>query len=71
VVADLDRVDAGSFTFRYPTDKKGDRSLPTDVEHINVRHVCERMQSIATFLDGIGEVLHAELVGRHELDGAG
>lgn len=51
-IRQLDTVDPGSFAFRYPTTKKGDVSLPK-LQHINVRHLAEVMDSIFILLGGI------------------
>jgi hypothetical protein len=44
-------VDAGSFAFRYPREKRtGAPSLPPHLTHLNVRLLHEEMNKIATFL---------------------
>lgn len=48
----LDAVDPGSFAFRYPTNKKGEVSLP-ELRHVNVRHLSEIMDSVFMLLGGI------------------
>ncbi|WP_228273805.1 hypothetical protein [Rhodocyclus tenuis] len=48
----LDSVDPGSFAFRYPMTKKGEVSLP-ELQHINVRHLSEVMDSVFMLLGGI------------------
>ncbi|WP_223497068.1 hypothetical protein [Pseudomonas sp. A-RE-26] len=45
-------VDPISFAFRYSTDKKGALSLP-DLQHINVRHLSEVLDSVFLMLSGI------------------
>ena len=51
-IRQLDTVDPGSFAFRYPTNKKGEVSLP-DLRHVNVRHLSEIMDSVFMLLGGI------------------
>ncbi|TDR36600.1 hypothetical protein DFR29_12821 [Tahibacter aquaticus] len=50
-IRQLDEVDPGSFAFRYPTDKKGEVSLP-GLERINVRHLSEIMDTVFSYLGG-------------------
>lgn len=51
-IRQMDKVDPGSYAFRYPTNKKGEVSLP-DLRHINVRHLSEIMDSVFMMLGGI------------------
>jgi hypothetical protein len=51
-IEQLHEVDSGSFAFRYPTDRKGEVSLPS-ITHIDVRHLTEIMASIFMLFDGI------------------
>jgi HEPN domain-containing protein len=44
-------IDPDSFAFRYPTNKKGNTSLPR-IKHINLRNLSEVMSRIETILDG-------------------
>lgn len=55
-IRQLQEVDPQSYSFRYPTGKKGDISLP-DLRHVNVRHLSEIMNSVFMLMDGI----HASL----------
>ncbi|SIT49456.1 conserved hypothetical protein [Paraburkholderia piptadeniae] len=52
VIWHLDAVDPLSFSFRYPTSKKGEVSLP-ELRHINVRHLGEVTDSVFMMLGGI------------------
>jgi hypothetical protein len=52
-VRQLSAVDLDSFSFRYPHSKKGERSLPEDLKHVNLRHFVELMSRIASYIDGI------------------
>lgn len=51
-ILQLDNVDPGSYAFRYPTNKKGEVSLP-ELRHVNVRHLSEIMDSVFMLLGGI------------------
>ncbi|MCR6480720.1 hypothetical protein NU688_31515 [Variovorax sp. ZS18.2.2] len=51
-ISQLDSVDPLSFAFRYPTNKKGEVSLP-GLHHVNVRHLGEIMDSVFFMLNGI------------------
>ena len=51
-IAQIDDIDPVSFAFRYPTDKKGEVSLP-ELRHVNVRHLGEIMDSVFMMLGGI------------------
>jgi len=52
--------DPESFSFRYPTDKKGKAAL-RGIKHINVRHLYETMERVSALLEGIGCDLHHKL----------
>jgi hypothetical protein len=52
--------DPGSFSFRYPTDKKGNVNL-RGLSHINLRNLYETMGRLAAFLDCIGGDLGQKL----------
>jgi len=48
----FDTVDRRSFAFRYPTGKKGERSLPEHMLRINLRNLAEVVARIGAFLEG-------------------
>lgn len=52
--------DPESFSFRYPTDKKGNVNL-RGLSHINLRNLYETMDHMASFLDCIGGDLARKL----------
>lgn len=61
-------VDPESFSFRYPMDKKGGRSLPADLTHINLRHVRDVVERLAGFLDAALEQITVHLDWKHEME---
>lgn len=50
-------LDPGSFTFRYPLSKSGQRSLPPELHHLNLRNLAEVMEKIANFLDSASAMI--------------
>ena len=52
-IRQLSELDLDSFSFRFPRSKKGARSLPKDLTHINLRHFGERIRRLADYLDGL------------------
>ncbi|HDS1047535.1 MULTISPECIES: hypothetical protein [Pseudomonas] len=55
-ISQLHEADPRSFAFRYPTNMKGEVSLP-DLRHVNVRHLSEVMDSIFLMLNGAYSML--------------
>jgi hypothetical protein len=53
-------ADPGSFAFRYATDKKGARSLPTELTTIDLVRVYEVMSGVCNLLDGIVDFICVE-----------
>lgn len=51
-IQQLHEVDPASFAFRYSTGKKGEVSLP-GLQHINIRHLSEILDSVFMMLNGI------------------
>jgi hypothetical protein len=49
-IEDLHTYDPNSFSFRYPTDKRGKPYLKA-ARHINIRNLYEVMERLASFLD--------------------
>lgn len=52
VFTEFSKYDPESFSFRYPTDKKGNNPL-SGLTHINVRHLAESIDRLAEILDGV------------------
>ena len=52
IVTEFSHHDPQSFAFRYPWDKKGQRTLP-NIRHINVRNLRETMDRVSSFLSCI------------------
>lgn len=50
LVAEFDAMDPNSTAFRYSTSMKGDKSLPDDLTHLNLRHLRETMDKLSLFL---------------------
>ena len=55
-IMELHEIDPESFAFRYPTDRKGNATLP-DLTHINIRHLAEIMDSVFLMFMGIHSYL--------------
>ena len=43
-------MDPNSTAFRYSTSMKGDKSLPDNLTHLNLRHLRETMDKLSLFL---------------------
>lgn len=52
VIREFARIDSGSFAFRYPTTKRGDKTLE-GVTHINIRRMAEHIDRLSRDLEGI------------------
>ncbi len=44
-------LDPSSESFRYPSKKSGDKSLPPDLKYINVRNLAEVMEKLGNFFE--------------------
>src|SRR5207248_2363842 len=55
IIKEFDVLDPDSFAFRYATTKSGAPSLPAKLRRINLRHLRDTMQKMATFLDAAAE----------------
>jgi hypothetical protein len=55
-IEDIHAHDPKSFSFRYPTDKRGKPNL-AGIQHLNIRNLYETMDRLASFLDCMGEDL--------------
>jgi len=51
-IAQFSTVDPGSDSFRYPVDRDGNLSISDDLQIINLRQLRDRIDALATFLDG-------------------
>jgi hypothetical protein len=75
-VADLDNVertvkqlawaDGGSYAFRYARDKRGDRSLPSELKGIDLANVRDVMAGVGNFLDSAVDMIDAEQDARDD-----
>ena len=57
-IDEMDSIDAGSYTFRYPTDKKG-RQIDIPFSSIDLYHLRDIMEGIYSFLDANESALDA------------
>lgn len=62
-IEDIHEHDPESFSFRYPTDKKGKKNL-SGLSHINLRNLYETMNRLASFFDCIIGDLDQKLESR-------
>ena len=61
-------IDPISEAFRYPRDKKGNPSLPSDLTHINLRNLSDVMARMSTLLDGASFGISVYLDYRREMN---
>ena len=52
VIKEFSQIDPDSFSFRYPTDKQGDKTLE-GITHINIRRVAQHIKGLSKELDSI------------------
>ncbi len=57
-IAEFDQIDAGSYTFRYPTDKEG-KQLEIPFDSIDLCHLRNVIEGIFVFLDSAESALDA------------
>lgn len=50
LIAEFTAIDPNSIAFRYSKSKKGERSLPAHLTHLNLRHLRETMDKLSLFL---------------------
>lgn len=50
LIAEFDAMDPNSTAFRYSRSMKGEKSLPDDLTHLNLRHLRETMGKLSLFL---------------------
>jgi hypothetical protein len=67
-IRQLSEIDADSFSFRYAQSKKGTRSLPSDLRHINLRHFAEMMERLASYIGGIDDSTEFLLETKTEME---
>ncbi len=67
-IKEFSNIDPRSMSFRYPVDKDGNPSLPQELTHINIRHLGEVMQGIASLLDGCDAGIDAMLDYKAEMN---
>ena len=64
-IYEFEKIDSGSYTFRYPTNKKG-AQIDIPYNSIDLFHIQEVMEGIYNFLDCSEEVLDAHFNPRQE-----
>jgi hypothetical protein len=69
-IDDFATHDPNSFAFRYPWDKKGNRTLQ-DLRHINLRNLFETMERVGSFLDCMIIDLSERLQACNEMESDG
>jgi hypothetical protein len=52
-VCQMSELDRDGFSSRYAHSKEGDRLLPKNLTHINIRHFAEMMDRLVNYIDGI------------------
>ena len=57
LLTEFSQMDQGSDSFRYPVDRDNNLSTPGDQKLINVRHLAEVMQKLATFFEAASAAL--------------
>ena len=67
-IQEIEQLDPGSFTFRYPTTKAGATNLPSNMNRISLRHLHKAMGAVAAFFDGVISVQmeHEQWILDHE-----
>jgi hypothetical protein len=61
-------LDPSSQSFRYPFNRKGDKSLPSDLKHINVRNLLDVMEKLSRFFEGGAMMVSVYLDDKHEME---
>ena len=70
IIAQFCNVDPGSFSFRYPTNKKDEKSIPKDLKYINLRNLSEVMNRISSFFEAGEMMVSVYLDNKQEMDQA-
>jgi len=68
IIAQFCAVDPKSETFRYPTDRQGNRSIPEELHVLNVRHLRDVIDRVASFFDGVSMAFSAYLDYKADMD---
>lgn len=66
LIAQFEQIDPHGTAFRYAHDRKGNRSIPKDVSHINLRNLSQVVGRLSALLDGVSDGLAAYLEMREE-----
>jgi len=66
-ISQLNDIDPISFSFRYPVDKKRNKTLE-GLEKINIRNFSEVINKLAFFLDGCSYGISVYLETKHEME---
>ena len=61
-------LDPSSEAFRYPIKKSGERSLPADLQYINLRNLADVMGKLTNFFDTAEEIVCVCLGYKSEMD---
>lgn len=68
LVAEFDAMDPNSTAFRYSTSMRGERSLPEDLTHLNLRHLRATMDKMSLFLQAALVGVGAHLDWKHDME---
>ena len=60
-------IDPQSFSFRYARSKKGEKYIPPQLHHINLRHFLDHIETLVEYLDGLSEGLNSLLETQAEM----
>lgn len=61
VLRQFDEVDPGAMTFRYPTDKGGEPSLPDDLRQINLSNLARVVNAVGNLIEGCSTMYLEEM----------
>lgn len=61
-------IDPTSEAFRYPITRKGDKTIPSDVRHINLRQLLEIMEKVANFFDSVATMFSVWMDHKHDME---
>lgn len=66
VINDFAKIDPDSFSFRFPTTKKGETAIDKSLTHINVRRLANHINGLSEYLDGISNEISIRLEHKRE-----